>query len=550
MMTRILSCRPANRDDAGFAMLTVLLAMVILTLLGSALLANGLTALPLARHQQDFNAALGAAEAGIDDYIARLNQNYNYATSPDSNGAFTAFVPVSAGSPSSYTYAVDSSQLATSGGVTLSVTGRTGKVTRTVRVGLRPYGFLDALSQTDYNLVDPALFPLQGMDVAQTTAACKYHAWEAGPGPGGRGPSSACSGLLNYWVTGNVLDGPMHSNDDFYLCGTPQFNDTVDSGDPSVAGAPYWRNPAGSCGGDAPVFKAGPPSGQHLISLPPSSKALKSKTTPGLPGTGCLYTGPTAITITGATMTVLSPDTKLTNVNCVGSNVPLPVNRTIYVQDIPGIGDPNFGVCMITVGWNGDACTKGNAYVRGNLSDELTIVADNNIILTGDVTYDSFTATGPRRVLGLIATNSVLVNHPVTNKGCAGGTADSAGWCNVTGTVAFGSDNYAVPLNNPTINAAMLSLQHSFSVLNFDKGLTTGLGAVRLTGSVAGLFMDTEGVFGNGGGLIHGYDVDYKYDNRLRNGGLVPPNFLEPAATFWHRISFTDCSSGATPRSC
>ena len=550
MMSRFMCRRLANRDDSGFAMLTVLLAMVILTLLGSVLLANGLSALPLARHQQDFNAALGAAEAGVDDYIARLNQNYNYATSPDSNTAFTSFVPVAAGSPSSYTYAVDSSQLAATGGITLSVTGQTGKVTRTVRVGLRPYGFLDALSQTDYNIVDPALFPLPGLSVDQTLAACKYHAWGPGPGPGGRGPSTVCAGLLNYWVTGNVLDGPMQSNDDYYLCGKPQFLDTVDSGDPSVAGAPYWMNPSGGCGGDAPVFKKGVPNGQHLITLPPSGKVLQSKTTPGILGTGCLYTGPTAITITGATMTVLSPDTKLTNVNCVGTNVPLPVNRTIYVQDIPGIGDPNFGICMITVTWNADACDKGNAYIRGTLSDDLTIVADNNIILTGNVTYDSFTATGPRRVLGLIATNSVLVNHPVTKTGCAAGTADSAGWCNVTGTVAFGSDNYAVPLINPTINAAMLSLQHSFSVLNFDKGLTTGLGAVRLTGSVAGLFMDTEGVFGAGGALIHGYDVNYAYDNRLRNGGLVPPNFLDPAATFWHRISFTDCSSGATLRSC
>ena len=549
MMTRVLCRRLANRDDSGFAMLTVLLAMVILTLLGSVLLANGLSALPLARHQQDFNAALGAAEAGVDDYIARLNQNYNYATSPDSNTAFTNFVPVAAGSPSSYTYAVDTSQLAVSGGITLSVTGRTGKVTRTVRVGLRPYGFLDALSQTDYNLVDPNLLPVLG-DVQKTMDGCRWRAWEPGPGPGGLGPASGCKGLYNYWVTGNVLDGPMQSNDDYYLNGTPRFNDTVDSGDPSAARAPYWQDPANGAG-DAPVFAAGPPNGQHFITLPPSGKSLQSKTTPGAAGTGCLYTGPTAITITGATMTVLSPDTKLTNVNCVGTNVPLPVNRTIYVQDIPGVGDPNYGPCMITVNWSGDACGQGDAFVRGNLTDELTVVADNNIILTGNVTYDSFTATGPRRVLGLIATNSVLVNHPVTQTGCAGGTADSAGWCNVTGTVAFGSDNYAVPLTNPTINAAMLSLQHSFSVLNFDKGLTTGLGAVRLKGSVAGKFMDTEGTFDSSTGLlIHGYDVDYGYDKRLRNGGLVPPNFLDPAATFWHRISFTDCTSGATLRSC
>lgn len=549
---RLLSRLP-RRDESGFAMLTVLLAMVILTLLGSVLLANGMAALPQARHQQDFNAALGAAEAGVDDYIARLNQNYNYATNPDGNTAFGTFVPVAVGSPSSYTYGVDTSKLTETGGITLSVTGKTNKVTRTVKVGLRPYGFLDALSQTDYNLVDPALFPLPSQSVDQTMAQCKFHAWQAGPGPGGRGPSTACNGLLNYWVTGNVLDGPMQSNDDFYLCGTPRFNDTVDSGDPSASNAPYWGDRAGC--GDDPQFRGGAPRGQHLIALPPSSASLKTKVAPGVSGTGCLYTGPTAITLTGSTMSVVSPDTRAsdataTNPNCVGTGVPLPANRTIYVQDIPGTG-PNAGPCQITVAWSGDDCSKGDAFVRGTLSDELTIVADNNVVITGNVTYDSFTATNPARVLGLIATNSVVINHPVTNAGCAAGTTDGAGWCNVTGSVAFdASTSYTVPLVDPTVNASLLSLQHSFAVLNFSQGQSAGLGSVILKGSVAGRFMDIEGTFAGNGTLTNGYNVDYKYDARLRNGGLVPPNFLDPAATFWHRVSFTECASGAVLRGC
>lgn len=544
-----LHSRLQQPGDAGFAMLTVLLAMVILTLLGSVLIANGIASLPQARHEQDFNAAIGAAEAGVDDYIARLNQNYNYATSPDSNAAFTGFVPVSTGSPSSFTYAVDTSQLSATGGITLTVTGKTGKVTRSVKVGLRPYGFLDALSQTDYNLVDPALFPLPNMSVAQTTSLCKYHAWDVGPGPNGHGPSTSCNGLLNYWVTGNVLAGPMQSNDDFYLCGTPKFMDTVDSGDPLATNQPYWGDRAGCS--DAPQFSNGTPRGQHSITLPPSSASLKTKVTPGVSGTGCLYTGPTAITVTGSTMSVVSPDTRVTNANCLGTGVPLPVNRTIYVQDIPGSGDPNSGGCLITVSWSGDDCSKGDAFVKGTLSDQLTIAADNNVIITGNLTYDSFTATNPPRALGLIATNSVVINHPVTQTGCASGTADGANWCNVTGTVSFGSGpSYTVPLANPTVNASILSLQHSFAVLNFSQGKATGLGSVILNGSVAGRFMDIEGTFAGNGSLTAGYNVDYTYDARLRNGGLVPPNFLDPSATFWHRVSFTECASGAVVRSC
>jgi hypothetical protein len=57
--------------------------------------------------------------------------------------------------------------------------------------------------------------------------------------------------------------------------------------------------------------------------------------------------------------------------------------------------------------------------------------------------------------------------------------------------------------------------------------------------------MDTEGIF-DGGGQESGYGVDYNYDNRFRNGGLVPPNFLDPTRTFWHRISYAECSSAAS----
>ena len=554
-MTRLIRRRLGRGDDSGFAMMSVLLAALILTMLGTVLLANGMAALPQARHKQDFDAALAAAEAGVDDFVDRLNQNYDYADQSaanpgfDGNSAFSNFVPIAASSTSSFRYSVNTSARATTGVVTLSVTGRTGKVTRNLKVGLRPYGFLDALSQTDYNLVDPALFPLIGGSVTETTRQCVFHAYDANPVTGGRGPASGCGGMLNYWITGNVLDGPMQSNDDYYLYGTPRFNDTVDSGDPTPSRAPYWVNPFG--GSTTPNFAGGAPRGQRLVTLPPNSRSMLSKVTVGGTGTGCLYTGPTSIRINGTTMSVVSPATRWTNPGCVGSNLALPANRTIYVQDIPGSGDVNYSdTCPITVGWSGDDCRKGDAFVDGTLADQLTIAADNNIVITGNLTYDSFTATSPRRALGLIATNSVVINHPVSNTACASLPTDSAGWCNVTGSVNFSTGvDYTVPLVNPTVNASILSLQHSFAVLNFNRGPAAGLGDVRLKGTVAGRFMDIEGTFG-GSGLLNGYNVDYAYDDRLRNGGLVPPNFLDPERTFWHRVSFVDCRNATTASSC
>jgi 3D (Asp-Asp-Asp) domain-containing protein len=549
-------------DDSGFAMMTVLLFLLIVSLLGATIITVSLNALPASHHEQSYNAAIAAAEAGVDDYIDRLDEDYNYATDEnaadpaDGNLAFSKCVPVVTGSAGCYTYKVDTSQLDSTGTIYLTSTGKVGSVQRTVKVGLRPFGFLDAMEISDYNLVDPTLFPVVDNNPATTTQDCVYHAYDPNPTTGGTGPNmSLCSGMINYWVTGNVFNGPMQSNDDYYLCGTPQFNDTVDSGDPSTSRAPYWLDPYNGCGGDQPSFAGGPIQGQHTVGFPPAATEMKTFVDPTQAGSGCLYTGPTSITLTGDTMNVVSPETPSddTHANCVGNGVPLPANGTIFVQDQPASG-PGSGPCLSTLAilayTGSDGCTAGDVFVQGNLTGALTIAADDNIFITGSLTYGSFTASAPRQVLGLIATNTIEIFHPVTQT-CTNGQQPNgyyAGWCNLVGSVPFstasGSPTYTVPVNNPTIDAAMLSLQHAFGVQNFQYGTMSGTGSITLHGVIAGKFMDTEGSF-DGSGQFSGYGVNYNYDNRLRDGGLVPPNFLDPTQTFWHRVSYAECDSSS-----
>lgn len=569
----LTAVRARLRGDDGIAMLTVLLFMLVFSMFGTTLLYVALNSIPSSRHEQSFQAAVSAAEAGVDDYLIRLDQDYNYATNPsDGNAALTSdpskCVPLGGGGNGCYEYSVDTSQQGSTGTIYLNSTGIVGKVSRTIRVGLRPFGFLDALSTSNYNLVDPVLQPVVNTDGSQNGAAngdpqattdyCVYWAYQKNVKTGGVGPAPQCSGIVNYWVTGNKFDGPMQSNDEYYICGTPEFDDRVSSGDPSTTGL-HWKNPyaGGYCGTDAPKFAFGTIQSNSFVELPPATKSLQATVTVNTSHSGCLYTGPTSIQLNGATMTVVSPDTLSTNANCVGPNVPLPENGTIYVQDIPAAtSDPNYGPCKVSPAWTGDDCHSGDAFVQGTLAGQLTIATDNNIIITGSVKYDSFTATAPRRVLGLIATNTVEVNHTTlasSDARCNGyktyanpGTGSTR--CNQYGSLDFGAGNvsYTVPVVNPEIDAAILSLNHSFSVMDFTDGPGPAnggdLGSVNLHGVVAGKFMDIEGSF-TGSGQVTGYGVNYTYDRRLENGGLTPPNFLDPTRSFWHRTSFAECPS-------
>src|SRR5689334_24259428 len=109
-------------DEHGFALATVMAVTVVMALLASAAISYAVGSQNISRHDQDWNGALSAAEAGIDDYIFRLNQNSNYwqydktTPPPDGNNAFKQYVPVAGGATNGqFRYDRDKSTLATNG---------------------------------------------------------------------------------------------------------------------------------------------------------------------------------------------------------------------------------------------------------------------------------------------------------------------------------------------------------------------------------------------------------------------------------------------------
>ena len=83
--------------------------------------------------------------------------------------------------------------------------------------------------------------------------------------------------------------------------------------------------------------------------------------------------------------------------------------------------------------------------------------------------------------------------------------------------------------NNPLrIDAALLAIDHSFIVDNYDCG--NGLGDLKVTGAIAQRY---RGAVGTSGGT--GFIKDYLYDDRLKYRS--PPHFLSPIDSAWSTSS-------------
>ncbi len=94
-------------------------------------------------------------------------------------------------------------------------------------------------------------------------------------------------------------------------------------------------------------------------------------------------------------------------------------------------------------------------------------------------------------------------------------------------------------LENPTVDAAILSTKHSFIVDNWQCG--SKLGKLTVWGSIAQFWRGPVGTGGSGGS---GYIKNYNYDERLASE--QPPSFLNPSSTSWSLSRETAPPTGFT----
>lgn len=175
---------PDRSDESGFALVFVLIGgLAMIGIIAVMVNFLGGEVRETARFQADA-AALPAAEAGVDDYLFRLNGNSNYfnISDPD-NDAVDGWQQVSGGDGrfvGEYHYNVDSSTVLRDGFVRLSVTGRVDDELRTVETQLRRDGFLDFIYLTEYEIIDPVLsYNFNDPTVEQwTVEQCRHYHYE------------------------------------------------------------------------------------------------------------------------------------------------------------------------------------------------------------------------------------------------------------------------------------------------------------------------------------------------------------------------------------
>ncbi len=562
-MHKIFS-RSRTAGEEGFALVTVMLALMALSALSIAIVEYAVGSQVTSKRDQNWNAALSAAQAGVNDYLHRVNSTSNYAslygntgsqTKDPANPAMTDFTPVNGSVDEQFRYWVDSAgnqqSLAKSGSVSLTVTGKVGNAARTLLVSLRVATYLDYLYYTDLEIADPLIATSQG-----SLCAAPRHSYTQGSVTGydttGSNPNS-CS-LIYFYGTStrqDVINGPLHTNDRLRVCGTPQFKGeastsypgyTPTSATPVKPGDKLWLGNTGCSNNPQFLVNADTTNIDYGDTIPPlpSNSALKTYTG-GATG-GCYYTGPTSIVFNstgGSTaMTVWSPTTTTASPGCpLGNGATaasaqsgkLPDNGVIYVDNTTSSkcsGQNNKN--LLGYPKNGDVttptkyqCTDGDAFVQGNLNGQVTIGANHDIVVTGDVLYHDkakgSTSYQGTDILGLIANRFVSVYHPVDSSG-----NEVAGF-----------------IQNPEIDGAILSVQHSFWNQSYAKGAAANLGTLTVFGAIAQEYRGPVGTFnGSTGASVTGYIKNYNYDNRLKY--LAPPYFLNPTATAFQQSTWKE----------
>jgi hypothetical protein len=309
------------------------------------------------------------------------------------------------------------------------------------------------------------------------------------------------------FLNGDTISGPFHTNDSIRLCGSQTFGRDANDRIEVVAGdaqQPWRPDPTGGCGAGAQPSPGTWLTGDHgaaWMDPPPSNTSLKDVAT-------YRFTGGTKIQLG------VPSSTKMTITNAGSSTVyDQPADGVIWVGNTGGACSYNPMFPFVTTGASGQTC--GDAAVEGTFNRNITIAAENDIVVTDDILQES----GSSAMLGLIGGQFVRIDHPST-LASSGGLSPLLPWPHCTNTPPQDT-------NDLEIDAAILALKGSFLLDRF--GCGDSKGTLTVKGAIA---QNHRGLVGTSTGV--GFTKDYQYDDRLKY--RTPPNFLDPTNSSWHIV--------------
>lgn len=277
------------------------------------------------------------------------------------------------------------------------------------------------------------------------------------------------SGSRIWFIGGDIVRGPMHTNGQINIYHDPTFEGPVSSVSPTID---YYNGPPPL---DNPDFQETLTLGAPRIQLPVTADIINSIRDNAKQPTGLYLSGNTTATlISNGTVNITNDGRGLSGVanagqNWTNHNVALPGNSALFVNN----GDIN---------------------MSGILSGALTVGTNRNINIIGSLLYnnDPRIDPGSTDMLGIVSQNNVIIDS-------------------------------AAP-NNLEIDAYILALNNSFYLENYASGLK---GTLTLYGGITQVERGAVGTFNaNTGQRASGYLKDYNYDARFQN---VAPAYFPPA---------------------
>jgi Tfp pilus assembly protein PilX len=530
-------CAGALRSEEGFTMLVVLGVMLVTSALLIASFAGANQDVTLTHRDTIEKQAYYAAVAGVQEYEYKLEDNPDYwqsceepsgsvsssnpsestqhfevkvltaSTAPSSITKCTASNPFESAIQSkgalANTFRIESTGCAGAAGLT-SCTGQSRATVAVHKIiaTFQVTGFLNYIYFTQFEDQDPETY---GADATEKEA-CSHYRSE-------REKLEKADGVKCEDITfagEDAVNGPMHTDDAAQACGGVTFGragheppDTVEINKGVVVN--------NSCGSGEPVYNTATKKYEvgTELTAPESDASLATYVE-----SANEFEGRTELDLKGTSIEVTTWETVIENGKEVAKKVEKPLewpkNGLIFVRS-KGCGYKTFNQeATDTTKTYEEELDCGSVYVHGTYSKSLTIGAETDLIINGNIvpTGTGLGSAPPGTItMGLIASRFVRIYHPCT--------------FNVNGSES---------LKEPWIYAAILSTAHSFVVDNYTCG--ANLGHLNVYGAIAQKFRGVVGILGGGG-----YLKDYIYDERLATE--EPPYYLSPLKAGWKIVRET-----------